>query len=75
MRQTQDVARYGTYTFSGPLALEYVFDDGDAATAPCSGEVSFTGGALESTVAIPCARAPTTMSQPFTRNMLVELDP
>ncbi|WPB75146.1 M1 family aminopeptidase [Archangium violaceum] len=75
VRQTQDVARYGSYTFSGPLALKYVFDDADAATASCTGEVTFTGGALESTVDIPCARAPTTMSQPFTRDLLVELVP
>ncbi|WP_375771168.1 hypothetical protein NR798_09795 [Archangium gephyra] len=75
VRQTQDVARYGTYTFNGPLALTYAFDDTDAATAPCTGEVTFTGGALESTVDIPCAQAPTTMSQPFTRDLLVELVP
>ncbi|KFA86741.1 M1 family metallopeptidase [Archangium violaceum] len=75
VRQTQDVARYGSYTFSGPLALKYVFDDADAATASCTGEVTFTGGALESTVDIPCARAPTTMSQPFSRDLLVELAP
>ncbi|OJT23767.1 hypothetical protein BO221_17490 [Archangium sp. Cb G35] len=75
VRQTQDVARYGSYTFNGPLALKYVFDDADAATASCTGEVTFTGGALESTVDIPCARAPTTMSQPFTRDLLVEIVP
>jgi aminopeptidase N len=75
VRQTQDVARYGTYTLSGPLALKYAFDDADAATASCTGEVTFTGGALESTVDIPCAQAPTTMSQPFTRDLLVELVP
>lgn len=75
VRQTQDVARYGSYTFSGPLALKYAFDDADAATASCTGEVTFTGGALEATVDIPCAQAPTTMSQPFTRDLLVELVP
>jgi aminopeptidase N len=75
VRQTQDVARYGTYTFSGPMALPYAFDDSDAATATCTGEVTFTGGALESTVEVPCAYAPSTMSQPFTRNLLIELVP
>ncbi len=75
VRQTQDVARYGTYTFSGPMALKYAFDDQDAATATCAGEVTFTGGAPASTVDIPCAYAPTTMSQPFTQDLLVELVP
>ena len=69
------VARQPSYTELEAGLAEYAFDDADAATAPCTGVVTFTGGALESTVDIPCAQAPTTMSQPFTRDLLVETVP
>lgn len=70
--QVQDAA-WGTYTFTGPTALEYDFDDADKTTNTCKVSISFSGGAKTATATGTCAYAPTAMSTPFTSTYLIEL--
>jgi aminopeptidase N len=69
--QVQDAA-WGTYTFTGPTALEFDLDDADPNTPTCQVMVSFTNGALTATAKSACAYTPTEMSMPFTSRFLIQ---
>jgi hypothetical protein len=71
--QVQDTAAYGTYTFAGALALNFVADDGVTATPACPVTVMMTGGATTASATASCASPPTTVTTPFTSKLLVQI--
>ena len=75
VEQVQDILTYGTYTLTGPLALDFVFDDGDPVTPACALSVEFPTGETLVDAVTDCADPPTGFTVPSQANLLVELLP
>lgn len=75
VEQVQDLDVLGAYTLEGPLALEFVFDDGDPMTPTCDVTAAFPTGTTKLDVAVACPQAPTGFTVPSLADVLVELVP
>ena len=75
VEQVQDTGKFGTYTLTDALDLDFVFDDGDPMTPTCDVSVAFAGDETLVEAAVACPQAPTGFTVPSLKDVLAELVP